>query len=383
MNRPVRSTLPLLVALVSPLLTAGGCGDGGGSTRAIVVFRRQIPPRFPLVTSPDDAVRIGILAVPRAREDADAGRGRGPQPTVREQLNRKSRYQAVYAEGYRDTLDGVPDELVGAIQSMLTEEIRRQGLNVEIIDQKTVSQREREKALVQAGVKRADPNADYGPDLSFGTAIVVDVTAVKEVLYGEGSSIGAAGLNDLLHKRMPRADKVRTVARDLSIKGVVILSRLNGRAEFTHRVDATQLDEEEAGALLGSDKSERDLPPQSQVISGMITSIAREVVAALIGMEAPPIEEHIKSSSNENCRTGVVYLGAEDWEAALREFQAALAVDPEDDRAHYGAGLACEKLGRLEEAFSHYSKAHGFNREEEYERARQRVGAARRSESAQ
>ncbi len=374
--RSYRVALCVLVAAVVPLVSAGGCGGGGGSTRAVVVFRQELAPKFPLVASQDEPLRLGILAVTRSPEEQGGG-GRSSQAATREQMSRRSRYEAVYADGYREPLVDVPGELVGAIQSMLSDEIRRRDLAIEIIDQKTVSQREREKALVQAGVKRADPNADYGPDLSFGTAIVVDVTAAKEVLYGEGSSIGASGLGDLLNQRMPRSEKVRTVARDLSIKGVVILSKLDGRAQFTHRVDATQLDEEEAGALMGSDKSERDLPAQSQVVSGMITAIAREVVGALIGLEAPPIEEHIKSSSNENCRNGVVLLAAEDWEGALREFKAALAMDPEDDRAYYGAGLACEKLGRMDEAFNNYSKAYGFENEDEYEAARRRVSGAR------
>jgi tetratricopeptide (TPR) repeat protein len=66
-------------------------------------------------------------------------------------------------------------------------------------------------------------------------------------------------------------------------------------------------------------------------------------------------------------------IRGEDWEGALQAFKAALAEDSQDDRAAFGAGVVCEKLGNYEEALKYYRNACVIEDELEYAEARDRV----------
>jgi Flp pilus assembly protein TadD len=87
------------------------------------------------------------------------------------------------------------------------------------------------------------------------------------------------------------------------------------------------------------------------------------------------ITMNVTSSRNEYCIRGVRLLRAEEFEGAYSNFIDALAQNPNDHRAAYGAGLACEASGRLDEALKYYKQACAGQENATYRDARDRMKA--------
>jgi Flp pilus assembly protein TadD len=76
------------------------------------------------------------------------------------------------------------------------------------------------------------------------------------------------------------------------------------------------------------------------------------------------IELTIKPSSDKNSIAGVNALVTDDYEAAVGHFKQAIAADPSDHRSCFGAGVACEKLGRRDEARKFYKQAKSYDNDD-------------------
>jgi|GEM_PF-6098803 len=368
----------LVLLALAPLV---GCSH---SPRAIVSFQRRLEPSHPLVSSPNEKLQIGIipvLKVPPGVTNVEQGVPQPGSPTLRQRAatqdsvnqERQFRQKHKVDGSYQEQIHGLSERLADAIQALMTREIDTQGLAIGIVDRRNVSHTQREKALIQAGLVKPDPDADYGPDLSISTWVFVDIEAEKHVLVGTGQALAPESLAGLARAHLPRTKAFRTIGRSITVRGTVTLSRLNAQAEYTYRLDETDWDEKKTNALWGSDRTEQDLSAQSKVISDIITKTARQFVGALLGADLDPVDETIKSSSNEYCKSGVLKLAANDWQEALADFEQAIREESSDDRAHFGAGLACEKMGRFEDACKHYSQAYSIDDEEDYYRSRERV----------
>ena len=133
-----------------------------------------------------------------------------------------------------------------------------------------------------------------------------------------------------------------------------------------------QSDKKKPGFFFGSGKTEADLTPRDQIIAACVEEAIIEFLSHLVPCDYE-FELHIESSHNEQCANGVKMIRGEDWEGALQAFQAALAEDSQDDRAAFGAGVVCEKLGKYEEALKYFRNACVIQDELEYAEARDRV----------
>ena len=69
------------------------------------------------------------------------------------------------------------------------------------------------------------------------------------------------------------------------------------------------------------------------------------------------VEVEAVSSSNPACTQGVRLLRGEMYDEALSRFRDALAARPNDHRAAFGAGVACEASGRYDQALHYYRMA--------------------------
>lgn len=72
----------------------------------------------------------------------------------------------------------------------------------------------------------------------------------------------------------------------------------------------------------------------------------------------------VQSSSNNACQMGVRELRNQEWEKAVTAFRQALIDDPDDDCAHFGLGLAYERLDKLDLSLQHYQAANRIPRQQ-------------------
>ena len=133
-------------------------------------------------------------------------------------------------------------------------------------------------------------------------------------------------------------------------------------------------DETRVSPFFGSGKTEADLTPRDRIIGTLVERGAREFVGKLV----PRVVRQritLKSSSHDDCEAGVRLLRADMYEEALARFRAALADDPNDHRALFGAGVTCELMGRYDEALRYYRLACAEDDKDEYLENKQRLAA--------
>jgi len=68
-------------------------------------------------------------------------------------------------------------------------------------------------------------------------------------------------------------------------------------------------------------------------------------------------------SAQEHFRRGLIFLQQGRWDEAIREYQAALRINPEYAEAHYNLGVAYAEQGRLDEAIREWQAALRINPE--------------------
>ena len=133
-------------------------------------------------------------------------------------------------------------------------------------------------------------------------------------------------------------------------------------------------DRTKASPIFGSSRTEAELTPTDRIIATLVEQAAREFISRLMPCRID-ITTRITSSHNESCIRGVRLLRAEDFEGAYSNFRNALCQNPDDHRAAFGAGLACEASGRLEEALKYYRRACAGQDNATYHYARDRMKA--------
>jgi tetratricopeptide (TPR) repeat protein len=84
-------------------------------------------------------------------------------------------------------------------------------------------------------------------------------------------------------------------------------------------------------------------------------------------------ELEVESSASKSCARGVQNLRDGRYSQALEQFTLAIDKDPQDHRAAFAAGVACEKLGRYDEAYAHYRSAYKIKEATRYGDATKRL----------
>ena len=112
--------------------------------------------------------------------------------------------------------------------------------------------------------------------------------------------------------------------------------------------------------FFGSSQTEADMTPRDKVIGAMIEKHAQDFLAKFVPVETSA-EVTVEPSKNENSVAGVRALVIDDYESALAKFKAAISEDQNDDESLFGAGVACEKLKRYEEAKKYYKLAQSLD----------------------
>lgn len=156
-------------------------------------------------------------------------------------------------------------------------------------------------------------------------------------------------LESELSRPKPYYQRTITLAGNLRL-----VDAATGRTWATHEISAQTLEEEKSYPF--KDASRLSMPPEEKIIRDMLDQEIRKFCGAIVPITFEQ-EWRVKSSANENSQLGVKYLRVGDNAAALAAFERALADNPDDDRSCFGAGVACENLGRLDDARRYYRDA--------------------------
>jgi hypothetical protein len=125
--------------------------------------------------------------------------------------------------------------------------------------------------------------------------------------------------------------------------------------------------------FFGSSKTEADMTPRDKVIGAMIQSQAEQFLCKFLPMQFEATMQ-VKPSSNKESIAGVRAMVVDDYDAALGHFKQAIAADSSDYESLYGAGVCCEKLGKMDEAKKYYKQAQSLKpKNEDYAAAVERV----------
>lgn len=121
-----------------------------------------------------------------------------------------------------------------------------------------------------------------------------------------------------------------------------------GRVLVAHELVGQTIEDDRAKPW-ESDRTELDLMPEEQQVRQKLDGEVRRFVGRLL---PTPMEClcTVRSSRSKESTEAVRLLVQGMDEEALALFQAALNQDPDDHRSAFGAGVACERLGRLSEA---------------------------------
>lgn len=171
-------------------------------------------------------------------------------------------------------------------------------------------------------------------------------------------------------------EEVETVTRNMTVQTEFkLVDATNGRV-WEHFSPKTfrATDRTKASPIFGSSQTEAALTPQDQIVGSLVERGAREFVSQLMPCRID-VETEVTSSGNANCAEGVRQLRAEQYLEALTAFKAALAENPNDHQAAYGAGVASEAMGRHDAALTYYKQACAGQDNRIYAEARDRVKA--------
>ena len=170
--------------------------------------------------------------------------------------------------------------------------------------------------------------------------------------------------------------EVSTVSRHMTVQTSFKLvdASNNNVWEYYQPPMYSATDQTKASPIFGSSKTAAELPREDKIIAGLVQRGAQEFVSRLMPCRITWAAE-VESSMNGQCAEGVRMLRGQAYEAALAHFRGALSDSPGDDRAAYGAGVACEAMGQYQDALGYYRQACANRANTEYQEARDRMSA--------
>lgn len=171
-----------------------------------------------------------------------------------------------------------------------------------------------------------------------------------------------------------RTSEVETVTRSMAVQTEFKLVDTENNRTWEHYSPKTftATDRTKASPIFGSSQTEAELTPTDEIIAALVEKGAREFVSRLMPCRID-VDTEVISSTNANCIEGVRMLRGEMYGEALSNFKAALADNPDDHRAAFGAGVACEAMGQYDQALNYYRRACAGANNAEYRDALDRM----------
>lgn len=273
------------------------------------------------------------------------------------------------------------DMCVTILQTLVNESRNQFGTPVDVSERRDARAVFDEADLAAAGMstkKGGAPGQVLGAEASIVSNINVKVTIDRGSqrtisglsLMGAGGHGWGAGGGDV------RTEEVETVQRNMTVQTEFKLIDLsNGRVwEHFSPSPYRATERTKASPIFGSSQTEATLTPTDQIVATLVERGARDFISRLMKCRIEA-EVEVQSSGNKNCVQGVRQLRAESFNEALAYFESALQDDQNDHRAAFGAGVACEALGRYDGAAKYYQQALVGQDSTKYREAHERMKA--------
>ncbi len=348
-TNPARPRTALPAALLASLLAAAA---GCSRHTAFVQLRYTPPPQYPdIFAAPGVSYNIAV-----ARVDVDWHiRYRGRRPSDQGTL---ARYQANSESNRSDNARLWDDRLRAQLRTMLADAARRQGAQLIIVDREHLDERLREKDLRVIDLVPGNPRDWRGRELGIHAFVyaTLNIDTVYETQRKQSAVMNILKHTPVLGHYVP-ADPKDQVRRTMTLTGEIqLVDGATGRIWATYPVHEQWVEVRKSRL---SDQTLIDLAPEEEQIAGALDRVARGFVGLFFPVEQR-LTLRIESSRNKQARTGLRLLQAGEPADALRYFELALQQSPEDHRALFAAGIACEALGRFQQALRYYKQAVAF-----------------------
>lgn len=265
------------------------------------------------------------------------------------------------------------------LHGLVNESRNRFGTQVTVSERRDAQVTFDEADLAAAGMSTGKPGSGEQLLAAQG-AILSNINVKVELVEGKqrtltGLFLSGGGGHGYGHGATDiQTDEVETVTRTMTVQTEFkLVDTANGQvwAHYSPR-PYMATDKTEASPIFGSSQTEAELTPQDQIIASLVEEAATEFISQLMPCKVE-VTETVTSSSNANCVQGVKLLRAEMYQDALSHFKLALSESGDDFRAAFGAGVACEAMGRYPEALQNYQLACAGRDADMHRQARDRM----------
>lgn len=266
------------------------------------------------------------------------------------------------------------------IQQLIQESNDRFGTNLAVADRKHTGSVMQESDMAAAGLTASKNPGKVAQVLGVQGLIMCEINVKVETHKGKGTTIsgfdvfggggrgfgyGGGGVDT---REVDKESRHITVQTDFKL-----VDSATSKNWITHSPKPfTQTDKTKVSLFFGSAKTEESMTPRDELIEAAVDIGARQFVSKMIPCVVRYVVE-VKSSGQENCADGVAMLRGDMPDDALAQFKIAMVEGPDDHRAVFAAGVACEKLGRYADALNYYKKACVMKNEGAYLQAKKRM----------
>ncbi len=262
-----------------------------------------------------------------------------------------------------------------AIQGLIVDARNRLGADVVVADRRDLGDTFDEDDLAAAGVTTSSSQSG-GKVMNIQGIIKTDIDVQTRVDKGKQQTIDGVDWYGYKHAGggQVQTREIETVSRNITVKTTFrLFDRTTNRDWITYSPKPfTHHDKTEGFFLLGSSRTEAELPPRDQIIGEAVNHGVREFIAQILPCEMA-YDVAVESSGNQDCQAGVQMLRADDYSGALGYFKAALSADANDHQAAFAAGVAAEASGNYEAAVKFYRRAYAISAEKRYKNAKERL----------
>ncbi len=266
------------------------------------------------------------------------------------------------------------------LQELIQDSNDRYGTNLRVADRKHTSTVMKENDMAAAGLTASANPGKIAKLLNVQGTIMAEINVKVRVDKGKGRTLtdfsawGGGGRGWGHGGGSAHTEEVEKTSRNITVQtDFKLVDAATSENWVTHSPKPyRQSDKTKVNPFFGSSKTEADMTPRDEIIGAAVEIGARQFISKMIPCTVR-YEVALKSSGQENCAKGVAYLRGDMIEEALGQFKMALAEDPNDHKAAFGAGVACEMSGKYADALRYYKQACVLENEEDYIEAKNRM----------
>ncbi len=258
------------------------------------------------------------------------------------------------------------------LQQKVEEARQEYGVQLRVADRQETRKVFEEEDLAAAGLLQNSDLQNPAKLLNVQAFLVSKVNIKEDVRRGSQTVISGFDFRGRYGGGVDTRE-VEKVKKTVTAQAVFkLVDAKTGETWMLHEDSETSTEESDASPIFGSGEGEAELTMTDEIARRLIERVATEFLSKLVPVEVERTYE-VESSHNEACARGVALLRADLYGEALEQLKIAMAEDPEDHKAMFAAGVACERMGDYEQALTYYKRALVEKVRDEYLDAKSRL----------